>query len=139
MNNEKYNQIIDEAYENYTNYPLATIRDQHTNILYQNIDKGWCMLIGFSIVSPHPTRHLTKEEFTNKCKTDSEFSERWGLRIEERELSLEERAKWLQDTKGYDLLVGNLEHDHIREVVEEESPTRAITVTYNNETIEIYE
>jgi thymidylate synthase len=41
-----------------------------------------------------------------------------------REMSLEERAKWLQDNKGYDLLVGNLEHDHIREVVETESPTR---------------
>ena len=48
-----------------------------------------------------------------------------------RELSLEERAKWLQDNKGYDLLVGNLDHDHIREVVEKESPT--------NKTIESYE
>ena len=34
---------------------------------------------------------LTRGEFINKCKTDSEFSERWGLKIEERELSLEER------------------------------------------------
>jgi hypothetical protein len=36
---------------------------------------------------------LTQEEFINKCKTDPEFSERWGLQIEERELSLEERRK----------------------------------------------
>jgi len=82
---------------------------------------------------------LTRGEFINKCKTDTEFSEKWGLKIEERELTLEERAKWLQDNKGYDLLVGNLEHDHIREVVEDEAPTKLITITYNNETIESYE
>ena len=137
MNNEKYNQIIDEAYENYTNYPLATIRDQHTNILYQNIDKGWCMLIGFSIVSPHPTRHLTKEEFTNKCKTDSEFSERWGLRIEERELSLEERLNLVSTIIGEEKI--RTHEDNLERVDKLNIPTRAITVTYNNETIEIYE
>ena len=27
---------------------------------------------------------LSKEEFINKCKTDSEFSQKWGLKIEER-------------------------------------------------------
>ena len=31
------------------------------------------------------------EEFIDKCKTDTEFSERWGIKIEEREFSLEER------------------------------------------------
>jgi hypothetical protein len=25
----------------------------------------------------------TQEEFINKCKTDSEFSQKWGLKIEE--------------------------------------------------------
>jgi len=67
-----------DAYKNYTNYPLATIHDHHTNILYQNRDKGWCMLNGRSMVSPHPTRHLSQEEFINKIKTDDEFANRWG-------------------------------------------------------------
>ena len=67
-----------DAYKNYTNYPLATIHDHHTNILYQNIDKGWCMLKGRSMVSPHPTRHLSQEEFINKIKTDDEFAKKWG-------------------------------------------------------------
>ena len=57
VNKEKINQIIDEVYENYTRYPLATIHDHHTNILYQNVYKGWCMLNGRSMASPHPTRH----------------------------------------------------------------------------------
>ena len=55
----------------------------------------------------------------------------YGFQVYTRELSLKERAKWLQDNKGYDLLVGNLEHDHIREVVEKESPTRAISLMFN--------
>ena len=67
-----------DAYKNYTNYPLATIHDHHTNILYQNRDKGWCMLNGRSMTSPHPTRHLSKESFINKIKTDDEFAKKWG-------------------------------------------------------------
>jgi len=67
-----------DAYKNYTNYPLATIHDHHTNILYQNRDKGWCMLNGRSMVSPHPTRHLSQEEFINKIITDNEFAKKWG-------------------------------------------------------------
>ena len=67
-----------DAYKNYTNYPLATIHDHHTNILYQNRDKGWCMLNGRSMVSPHPTRHLSQKDFINKIKTDDEFAKKWG-------------------------------------------------------------
>jgi len=133
MNNERYNQIIDEVYGQFTKYKMENLYDTRWDVIMEiNVsDKN----------KPYfaTGRSLTKEEFINKCKTDQEFSEKWGLKIEERELSLEESAKWLQDVKGYDLLVGNLEHDHIREVVEEEGPTKLITLTYNNETIEVYE
>ena len=122
MNNEKYNQIINEAYESYTRYPLATIHDHRTNILYQNMHKGWCMLNGRSMASPHPTRHLTKEEFIKKCKTDAEFSEKWGLKIEEREV-LEQVDQTNPILKGSTALY----------------PRKLITITYNNETIEVYE
>jgi hypothetical protein len=123
--NKEQQELLDGAYENY-------LKGGHIKWLNQmevNTPDG-----KMNIPIPY-----TQEEFINKCKTDTEFSERWGLKIEERELNLEERAKWLQDNKGYDLLVGNLDHDHIREVVEEEAPTKLITVTYNNETIESYE
>jgi hypothetical protein len=85
------------------------------------------------------TDSMTQFMFINKCKNDKGFSEKWGLTIEERALSLEERAQWLQDNTEWDLLVGNLDHDHIREVVEEEAPTKLITITYNNKTITSYE
>jgi hypothetical protein len=52
MNNERYNQIIDEAYENYYEY----MRD----------DRQW---------------EMSKEEFINKIKTDVEFAKKWGLTI----------------------------------------------------------
>ena len=39
---------------------------------------------------------MSKEEFINKCKTDPEFSEKWGLKIEERELNTQERNEWFQ-------------------------------------------
>ena len=106
---ERFNQIIDEVYNKYLT-----------------------KYVGYDDV---PSKKL----FLYEIKNNTEFSERWGLKIEERELSLEERAKWLQDNKGYDLLVGNLDHDHIREVVEEESPTKQITLEYNQEKIYIYE
>lgn len=136
MDKERYNQIIDEVYEGYLNYPLATIHDHHTNILYQNIDKGWCMLNGRSMVSPHPTRHLTQEEFINKCKTDNEFSEKWGLKIEERELSLEERNGWFQiHLNGNNPFMKSDWKDF--ELDQQNIPTKLITITYNNEKIEI--
>ena len=62
----------------------------------------------------------------------------YGFQVYTRELSLEERAKWLQNSKGWDLLVGNLEHDHIREVVEKESPTRAISLMWNQRSVDTF-
>ena len=106
-------QIIDEAYENYYEY----MRD----------DRQW---------------ELDKEEFINKCKTDPEFSEKWGLKIEERELSLEERQE-LQ-TKMFNGLHYlhyslNGEEGLHKEYDKQNVPRRVITLEYNNETIESYE
>jgi hypothetical protein len=107
MNNEKYNQIIDEAYENYQ----------------------WKQP---KLFPAPPDSNLSQEEFINKCKTDSEFSEKWGLKIEERVLSLEERNKWSWDNWGI-----TCEMESVLD--EQEVPTKLITITYNNETIESYE
>jgi hypothetical protein len=124
--NKEQQELLDEVYGKYA--------DSHwtppTN------PKG--KLLSDQLSSLVPMEH-SKESFINKIKANTGFSQKWGLKIKERELSLEERAKWLEDNKGYDLLVGNLDHDHIREVVEEEAPIKLITITYNNKTIESYE
>ena len=76
---------------------------------------------------------LTKGEFINKCKTDSEFSEKWGIKIEERELSLEERNNVYKKQWGPG--VSELSHDRFNSL---NIPTKLITITYNDKTIEIF-
>jgi hypothetical protein len=92
----------------------------------------------------HSKTHLyepySQEEFINKIKTDVEFSERWGLKIEERELSLEERYK-LVGIFGKEKLPGQPYYtdEQQHSLLDELAPTKQITITYNNKTIENYE
>ncbi len=77
---------------------------------------------------------LTRGEFINKCKTDSEFSERWGLKIEERELDMFERWELANLTPNMS------EIDYCNKLCDEHNvPTKLITITYNDKTIESYE
>jgi hypothetical protein len=83
---------------------------------------------------PLQYRPFTQEEFINKCKTDSEFSERWGLKIEEQELDMMER--W----KIADLTPNMEEFDFANYMCDKHNvPTKLITITYNDKTIESYE
>jgi hypothetical protein len=87
--------------------------------------------------------YYTQEEFINKCKTDSEFSEKWGLKIEERELSLEERIRMyaLKEGQTYEEFVTNWNTDEqwSEDLSDATIPTKLITITYNDKTIESYE
>jgi len=109
MNNEQ-KELLDEVYNNYITYIHDVMQGE--NQIYGD----W----------------YGKEEFINKCKTDPEFSEKWGLKIEERELSLEERNKWSWDNWGI-----TCEMESVLD--EQEVPTKLITITYNDKTIESYE
>jgi hypothetical protein len=93
--NKEQQEILDEVYENYESRQIN---------MYIPI---W-----------------SQEEFINKCKTDPEFSERWGLKIEERELSLEERATIWNNTHNP---VGNI-YTH-NQYDENDIPTKLITTT----------
>ena len=75
----------------------------------------------------------SKELFLFEIKNNPEFSERWGLKIEERELSLEERRKLAKYDSEFvsPMTVESWDRNNI--------PTKLITITYNNETIESYE
>ena len=115
MNNEKYNQIIDEAYPNY--------QKKFKELYYHTAQMG-------------------KEEFINKVKSDSEFSKKWGLKIEERELSREERIDLY--AKEYTPGMRNKYEKPFDDFIDAKLkirniPTKLIMVTYNNETIESYE
>jgi hypothetical protein len=84
----------------------------------------------------------TIKEFINKCKTDSEFSEKWGLKIEERDLTREERIDLY--AKEYTPGMRNKYEPPFDDFIDAKLsvrniPTKLITITYNNETIESYE
>ena len=88
---------------------------------------------------------LDVNEFENVIKQSKEFSEKWKLKIEERELSLEERAKLLSVKIGREIKETSLhgEGQFEIEVTQDANafniPTRLITITYNDKTIESYE
>ena len=73
------------------------------------------------------------------------FSEKWGLKIEERELSDDERFriayKNLELRKKLEAQSKMLHYPHGHNKVMDDAniPTKLITITYNNEKIESYE
>ena len=120
MNKERYNQIIDEAYENY-----CKSFDTQSEIESHSFD----------------TDPMTKIMFVEKIKNLDWFSEKWGIKIEERELNVEERKDiWNKDNFGQDMSWHNMVESDITILLNEDNiPTKLITLTYNNETIESYE
>ena len=114
---EKFNKIIDEVYEKY--------RQENKKVMYLTF--------------------LLKEEFINKCKTNPEFSGKWGLKIEERGLTDKERLNTLIQNEQrliYEKVQSfkNLGRKTIKSCLDEKNiPTRIITITYNNKIIETYE
>ena len=85
---------------------------------------------------------LTKGRFIKKIKTDDKFSERWGLKIEERELSRDERIDLY--CKEYTGGVKNNYEPPFDNFIDAKLttrniPTKLITITYNDNTIESYE
>jgi|688.fasta_scaffold357222_2 hypothetical protein len=120
MNNERYNQIIEDVYKNYL------IEDGR---ILPNMSKEKMTELGY---------RLTQEEFIDKCKTDTKFSEKWGLKIEERELSLIERydihPRYLTEDK-LDLLFEFATDENLDKLG---VPGKLITLAYDNETIKNY-
>jgi hypothetical protein len=136
MNNERYNQIIDEAWKKYLDETRFNSNPEWLEPVpvmdMKTEEKAW------------GARQYHRNDFINKCKTDKEFSERWGLKIEERELSFRERNTYAVDKLNY---LGLLDYGHSQNDDDKildflnyyNVPTREISLTYNNETIEVYE
>jgi len=80
----------------------------------------------------------SQEQFINKCKTNTEFSEKWKLTIEERELSMDERMKLYEGEFTPGIEVTN-DHWLNSKLTTRNIPTKLITIKYNDKTIESYE
>ena len=134
MNKE---QIIDEAYSNYCYSCVREAKKQEQEMKERG---GWLTLC----LTPF---FENKEQFLNLIKTDTEFSEKWGLKIEERELNRKERGDYYYKHGNIEGIVeGSLdrpmwENDETAHKWYDKRnvPTKLITLTYNNEAIESYE
>ena len=129
------NQIIDEAYENYRSKSKdINLPENLYNKLIDDLNKDATFPID------NPNRMLLKEEFVIKCKTNSEFSETWCLKIEEQELTYKQRYKiWFRNNFETGMeYCEDIEPDFTNDYYEP-TPTKLITVTYKDERVEIYE
>jgi hypothetical protein len=119
--------LLDEAYENYCkSFENQTLIEEYS----------------------FDTDPMTQFMFINKCKTDTEFSEKWGLAIKEQELSMSERGELFRKTypgKSVDdfapsgMEVQSIRHQLDTRYKNANIPTKLITMTYNDKTIESYE
>jgi len=106
--NKEQQELLDEAYKSYENY-------------CQSLDIN---------------DYDDKDTFIKGVKLNYRYSNRWGLKIEERELNDKERVKLYEqktniDTSFFPVLRETLNFHNI--------PTKLITITYNDKTIESYE
>ena len=128
MSKERYNQIIDEVYENY----LKNFTPKHCP---PNID-----------VQPSYYEPMTKEWFILSLREENdrgkEFSEKWGLKIEEQVLTEERRYNiWFNNNyeTGMERFFNPEELPDYDNPYYEPTPTKEITINYNGENISYYE
>ena len=131
---------IDEAYENYTqNTPESHVIGSDSDPM--KLSMIWKRKTDSTSGYPILER-LSQEEFILQIKTYKEFSEKWGLKIEERDLTREERIDLY--AKEYTPGMRNKYEPPFDDFIDAKLsvrniPTKLITITYNNETIESYE
>jgi hypothetical protein len=119
--NKEQQELLDDAYENYSK------EYEKDNSI------GMCLLVK-RLDGKSTYRKPNKEMFVDLCTYDKTFSERWGLKIEERELDMMER--W----KIADLTPNMEEFDFANYMCDKHNvPTKLITITYNDKKIESYE
>ena len=135
--NKEQQQIIDEAYENFIDEVDVMWQKSGVGDLDDFIYDG-LLISGTDDKGEWFARILTKEEFINKCKIDEEFSEKWELKIEERELTTEQRNDWFQvNWNGNNPFMKSDWKDY--ELDQQNVPTKQLTITYKDKTIEVYE
>ena len=126
--NKEQQELLDEAYENYLNNFIKPICPP-------NLD-----------VQPDYYKPMTKEWFIKSTKENNsrgqEFSEKWGLKIEEQELGLEERYHiWFTNNyeTGMERYFDPNNIPKFDNIYYELTPTKLITITYNDTKLESYE
>ena len=137
LSKKEQQELVNEAYIKYQNQTMF-----HTDDLMSLKESD-----GMNMSTGEKTkvyRQFAPVEFINKCKTDKEFSEKWGLTIKERELSLEERFNIRYPGGKFSVFQENYPNTHFYNDPHSlldafNIPTRLITITYHDKTIKSYE
>ena len=133
--NKEQQELLVEAYENFVNVVDEKWQKSDVGDLDDFIYDG-LLIDGYDDKGKWFARIPTQEEFIYACKIYPKFSQKWGLKIEERELIGKERVilyeqKTNIDTSFFPVLRETLNFHNI--------PTKLITITYNDKTIVSYE
>ena len=94
-------------------------------------------LLSEQLVGLRPMMH-NRETFRKEIIKNPSFASQWGLKIEERELSDDERSE-IRDMQYFKNNLYRALKGSDTKIDWENIPTKLITITYNNETIESYE
>ena len=128
MNNERYNQIIDEVYIKYILHTVLGVNNGLDRI-QSHLDNCLVEYDGYYEHFTNPSfqygyRPHTKKEFINKIKTETEFSKKW-------ELMIKETYKLVPNKHYTDDSTGLIRTFPVREY--------KLIVVYKDEIIEVYE
>jgi hypothetical protein len=139
MNNELL-YWAEEAYENYlqewnSNCEDENFKSENGEISMMHDDDPYPIYVPYS-----------EEEFIWQVKFEDTFAKRWGVSVNRRELTFEERCEIQIDKLDgmYSSEKNIFIHHSIDEVKritmdKNKIPKKVISLTYNNKTIEIYE
>jgi hypothetical protein len=126
--NKEQQELLDEVYQNYVKWVESSENQNNKNEIVKIPDSKETL-----IKTIKGDDEIVKKMGKRYC---DEFSEKWGLKIEERELSLEERQNLYFKLNPEFRLV---HEDMDKHMDKHNIPTKLITITYNNKTIESYE
>jgi hypothetical protein len=129
--NKEQQELLDEVYQNYVKWVESSENQNNKNEIVKIPDSKETL-----IKTIKGDDEIVKKMGKRYC---DEFSEKWGLTIEERELSKEERYNWYIKTNNKNLTRGSNQFDMDDILNTNNIPTKLITVTYNDKTIESYE
>lgn len=131
LNVKRYHEIIDEVYNDYWE---ETFKSQGTewveSIPGMNLGTGEMTIV---------YRQYRKEDLIDKIKIDSNFSNKFKLKIKEKELSLTERRMMVSQEMFNQVYTGGgpetLSH---QECDQWNIPKKLITIKYKKEKIQVY-
>jgi hypothetical protein len=121
-------ELLDEVYQNYVKWVESSENQNNKNEIVKIPDSKETL-----IKTIKGDDEIVKKMGKRYC---DEFSEKWGLKIEERELSLEERQNLYFKLNPEFRLV---HEDMDKHMDKHNIPTKLITITHNDKTIESYE